>query len=269
MTNKGEENEVMLKAFLAKCFFQFVHGGVELKDGPEEFRQIRELNFGPGITIPVWLTQYDEWLTMNDYSKLKKIFGKAKTTFKADIGINGVNYSIKFGNSAKAAMINHTSRDGFLNVCNKLGLDINPLDRMVCEYWNLRKSGKIFEDITNSSPLSPFRNYKSYLKPIFEYFFFKGTGKRGDSNFPADKILVFKNAFDPSTYKVISLDEAVDSVWDNLTFSMRSKKGMPTKKVGGQLVDLYTPVKYPVLAPWVEYTSDEAKFPKGALHVRS
>ncbi len=269
MTNKGEENEVMLKAFLAKCYFQFFHGGAELKTGPEELRQIRHLNFGPGVNIPVWLTEYEEWLYKRDYKNLKKVFGKAKASFKADIGINGINYSIKFGDCAKAAMINHTSRDGFINVCNKLKMNIAPLDEMIKEYWSLRKSGKITEDITNTSPHSPFRKYKEYLKPILEYFFFKGTGKRGDSDFPADKILIFSNACDPSTYKIISLDEAVDSVWDNLTFSMRSKKGMPTKKVGSQLVDLYSPAKYPVLAPWVEYTSDEAKFPKGALHVRS
>ncbi len=269
MTNKGEENEVVLKAFLAKCHFQYVHGGVEMKDGPEEFRKITQLNFGPDINIPVWLTEYDEWLDNRDYVKLKKVFGKAKTSFKADIGINGVNYSVKFGNSAKAAMINHTSRDGFINVCKRLNIDIAPLDEMIREYWSLRKSGKITEDITNSSQLSPFKKHKEYLKPILEYFFFKGTGKRGDSDFPADKLLIFKNAFDPSTYKIISLDEAVDSVWDNLTFSMRSKKGMPTKKVAGQLVDLYSSAKYPMLAPWVEYRSDEAKFPKGALHVRS
>ena len=50
-------------------------------------------------------------------------------------------------------------------------MNIAPLDEMIKEYWNLRKSGKITEDITNTSPISPFRKYKEYLKPILEYFF--------------------------------------------------------------------------------------------------
>ena len=165
-------------------------------------------------------------------------------------------------------MINHTSRDGFLNVCEKIDADIGPLDEMIKEYWRLRNSGEITEDITNNKPLSPFKNHKEYLKPILEYFFFKGTGKMGNSAFPADKILVFTNPFDPKTYKILELDEAVDSVWDNLTFSLRSKKGMPVKKVEGQEQDAYSPETHPLLAPWVEYRNEDA-FPKGALHVRA
>jgi len=264
MANKGEENEVLLKAFLIKCFYV----GAEIENAPEEIKRIFGLSFGPGIEVPEWSSTYDNWLEERNYQELKKIFEKSKTSFKADIGINETNYSLKYGNAAKAAMINHTARDGFLNVCKKINVDIGPLDRIIKEYWELRNSGKITEDITNSSLLCPFRNHKEYLKPILEYFFFKGTGKRGESPFPADKILVFNDPYDPSTYRILEPSETVDSVWDHLTFSIRSKKGMPTKKVAGKVVDTYSPATHPLLAPWIEYRPDD-DFPKGALHVRA
>ncbi len=264
MSNKGEENEVFLKVFLVRCFFM----QQEIEGAPEEIKIIKNIGFGPDIKAPDWLTEYERAYNERDYQKLKDIFGKAPTSYKADISINGVNYSLKYGNAAKAAMINHTARDGFLNVCKRISVDIAPLDKMIREYWELRKSGKIKEDVNNKSPLCPFGNHKGYLKPILEYFFFKGTGKRGDSPFPADKILVFNDPFNPSTYKILEAGEAVDSVWDTLTFSMRSKKGMPTKKVGEKEVDAYSPSTHPLIAPWVEYRPDD-DFPKGALHVRS
>lgn len=258
--NKGEENEVLLKAFLIKCHFQYLQAGVEIQDGPEEFRKITQLSFGPDSDkIPDWLTKYDKWLEEKDYLKLKGIFPKAKALFKADICINGIKYSVKSTGAAKTALINHTPRSGVDKVCKKLGIEIAPLDSMVQKYWSLRKSKEIGEDIKNSDDRSPFRSQKAYFKPILNYFLFKGTGYRGDSSFPADKILMFKNPSDPSTYKIITPKDAVDSVWEELTFSMR-QKGMPTS---------YSPAKHPILAPWVGYTSDDPGLPKGSLHVRS
>jgi hypothetical protein len=264
MANKGEENEIFLKAFLIRCFFF----GKIVTDAPKEISFIEGIGFGPDVKVPIWDIKYNDLLDSKNYEELKKIFGKATVSFKADISINGTNYSVKYGNASKAAMINHTARDGFINVCNKLKIDIAPLDKMIKEYWILRNLGKISEDVTNSMLLSPFKAHKEYLKPILEYFFFKGTGKMGDSPFPADKILVFTDPFDPKTYKILNPDEAVDSVWDNLTFSLRSKKGMPIKKVEGQKLDAFSPETHPLLAPWVEYPNDDV-FPKGALHVRA
>lgn len=264
MPNKGEENEVLLKAFLVRCFYF----GKVIENAPDEIKFIESVGFGPEIEVPEWNNTYNDLLDSKNYEKLKKIFGKAKTSFKADISLNGVNYSLKYGNAAKSAMINHTAREGFLNVCKKLNMDIAPLDKIIKKYWELRNSGEITEDITNSTPLCPFKKHKEYLKPILEYFFFRGTGKLGDSPFPADKILVFTNPFDPKTYKILNLAEAVDSVWDNLTFSMRSKKGMPVRIVEGKEVDAYSSETHPLLAPWAEYRNGDA-FPKGSLHVRA
>lgn len=266
--NKGEINEVLLKAFLVKCYKQ----KITLQDAPIELKQIRSLSFGPGTTVPDWDSSYEEMLENKDYNKLKNIFSKAKTSFKADLQINGVNYSVKCNLGAKAALVNHTARKGFLNVCQKINVPIEKLDEMVKTYWELRTNTTIGEDVSNSSQNSPFSEHKDYFKPILEYFLFKGTGSK-DSEFPADKILVFGNPFDSSTYKIHELDDAVDALWDKLVFSMRSKKGMPVDKViiGGLLVDKdgYQPNgKHSDYAPWVVYVGND-EFPKGALHIRS
>ena len=224
-SNTGEQNEVLLKAFLVKHYFL----KSALTDAPANLQQILELDFGPGIPIPVWNSKYDKWLDARDFKNLKGIFKKAKSTYKA----------------------------GFQKVLQRLNnYPIRSLDSMVQNYWELRKSGVITEDVKNSHAKSPFYNEKEYFKPILEYFLFKGTG-RGDSDFPADCLLVFNDPYDPSTYKIYSTDNAVDELWDNLIFSVRSK-GMPKK---------YEPDhKHIELAPWV-MLADELY--KGSLHIRS
>jgi hypothetical protein len=266
--NKGEINEVLLKAFLVKCYWE----RITLRNAPPELRQIRHLSFGPGITMPAWNPFFDEMLENKDYEKLKSIFCKAKTSFKADLQINGVNYSVKCNLGAKAALVNHTARRGFLSVCQKINVPIEKLDEMIKAYWELRTNNTIGEDISNSSQNSPFSEHKDYFKPILEFFLFKGTGSK-DSEFPADKILVFGDPFDSSTYKIHELDDAVDALWNKLVFSMRSKKGMPVDKikVGEEFVDRdgYQPNgKHSDYAPWVVYVGND-NFPKGALHIRS
>lgn len=266
--NKGEINEVLLKAFLVKCYTQ----KITLKDAPLGLQQINSLSFGPNTKVPIWDSTYEKILENKDYAKLKEIFSKAKTSFKADLQINGINYSVKCNLGAKAALVNHTARGGFLNVCSKINVPIDELDAMIKEYWKLRTGKIIGEDVSNSNINSPFVKHKKYFKPILEYFLFKGTGSK-DSEFQADKILVFGNPFDASTYKIHNLDDAVDVLWDKLVFSVRSKKGMPVDKIniGKSIVkkDGYQPDgKHSDYAPWVTYIEGD-EFPKGALHIRS
>lgn len=252
-SNTGEQNEVLLKAFLVKNYFLKSN----LTGAPSNLQKITELNFGPNMPIPTWDPKYDKWLADRDFNKLKSIFKKAKSTFKADVGINGINYSVKNSLGAMPAVINHTNRAGFQKVLQRLNnYPIRSLDIIIQNYWELRKNGAITEDVRNSHAKSPFYNEKEYFKPILEYFLFKGTG-RGDSDFPADCLLVFNDPYDPSTYKIYSTDNAVDELWDKLIFSVRSK-GMPKK---------YEPEnKHIELAPWV-MLADELY--KGSLHIRS
>lgn len=252
-SNFGEKNEVFLQAFLVRAY----HLKLKLVNAPKGFQLIQQLGFGPGNKIPNWTEEYEEWLNNKDYDKLKTIFKKSKSNLKADIEINSIRYSVKTSFAAMPAIVNHTNRVGFQKVLVRLNNHpIRSLDNMVMQYWDLRKRKVISEDVKNSHKSSPFYNEKEYFRPILEYFLFKGTG-RGDSIFPADKLLVFKDPFDPSTYKIYTAENAVDELWDSLIFSVRSK-GMPK---------IYDPaIKHVELAPWV-MLADEVY--KGSLHVRS
>ncbi|MBT4393056.1 MAG: hypothetical protein HOA54_03570 [Candidatus Peribacter sp.] len=263
-SNQGEENEIFLKALLTKHF----RLGLELIGAPTEIIIIRELSFGPDTEVPVWTNELSQLLDEKKYEELKEFFPKAKTSFKADLSINGINYSVKFNGGAKPAIVNHTNRAGFLDVCTRIGVNIDKLDELVANYWSLRISNQIREDIDNSNPLSPFKDYQEYLSPILEYFIFKGTG-RGISVFPADKVLIFQDTFDPHTYKIISESDIINEKWNDFRFSIRSKKGMPiTVLPDGTKVDNYNPVRHALLAPWVRFHPPDHPFPKGALHVR-
>lgn len=250
--NMGEQNEVFIKAFLTKNFQQLL----ELDGAPHDITQIREMNFGPGIPMPKWNESFEKMLKSMDYQSLKPFFSKAKNTFKADIFINDVAYSLKYENAANPAIVNHTSRAGFLRVCNRMGENILTLDHIIDHYWNLRIAGKIKEDTKNTDANSPFKDYKNELEWILRYFIFEGTASK-DSDFPANKVLSFDDPFDPTTYKILNKREVIDSIWHKLVFSMRPK-GMPAK---------YDPVKHCELAPWVRSLPPDYK-PRGCLHVR-
>ena len=196
--------------------------------------------------------------------ELEKISGemmidKAGTYDKADVYINDVGVSLKSTYGANSALINHTARPGFERVCSEVGADIGVLDGIIDRYWELRLSGEIPEDIQNWNPKSPFREYKEYFRPILEYFLFTGTGTRA-SKHPADYIIEFADPLDPKEWKVVSKETAIDEIWDNLVFSMRSKKGMPPNYT----LD-YNGKNASSIARWVRLCDGDYK---GALHVR-
>lgn len=178
---------------------------------------------------------------------------------KSDVYINGKGYSLKSTAGANSALINHTRRDGFERVCKEIGTDIGPLDRIVEEYWRLRLSGKIGEDVYNSDPNSPFAAHKAYFGPILEYFLFTGTGSRR-SYHPAEYILEYLDPSNEKTWKIVTKKDAVNEVWPKLVFSMRSKKGMPP-----DYTLAYRGANHESIAKWVRVMQGEYK---GALHVR-
>ena len=81
---------------------------------------------------------------------------KAPGNAKRDVTINGSGYSLKSTRAAPPAIVNHTTREKWIRVCTKLGLDIHPLDGMVREYWDLRIRGVFGEDVPVSNPRCPF-----------------------------------------------------------------------------------------------------------------
>jgi hypothetical protein len=248
--NLGEENEIFLKTFLLMMFFK-----KRPLIGNHHIGIMKSLSFSSDGIMPEWKDYYETMLENRDYESLKKIFPKAPSDAKADLEINSVRYSVKNSLRAKPAIINHTHRKGLLRVFKVLKKDITLLDDIIKEYWRKRMLGIIAEDTPILSKHSPFAEYKEYLKPVIEYFMFTGTAVR-DSTFKADKILIFGEPEDTSSYKVFDKQEAFDFLWDKMVFSVR-KKGMPKN---------YLDEKWnKALDPWVENIDGKDK---GSLHVR-
>lgn len=185
--------------------------------------------------------------------------GKAKGSYKADVNINGQGFSVKSHRSAPPAIVNHTPRWGWKRICNQLKISIDPLDKMVNQYFNLRNSGIINEDIWNTDPNSPFAKNKEYLRPILNYFLFRGTGAK-DSEYPAKFVLDCADPYDVSTWKIHDENNYLDKYWNEIKFSMREKgfEAYPyTRKC-----DLW---KNPLSQPWAKKFGGVYK---GSLHVR-
>lgn len=184
---------------------------------------------------------------------------KASTYNKSDVYINHKGYSLKSTYGANSALVNHTNRTGFERVCIEVGADINKLDSIIEEYWQLRETGILTEDVRNDNPLSPFKDHKGFFKPILEYFLFTGSGSRR-SKYPAEFILEFSDSLNAENWEIIGKDEAIDRLWPKLVFSMRSKKGMPKNYTLN-----YCGKNATSIAKWVRVRDNECK---GALHIR-
>ncbi len=187
---------------------------------------------------------------------------KAPTTAKRDVVINHKGYSLKSSRARPPAIVNHTTREKWVRICQKVGTQIDMLDEMVLEYWDLRISYKIGEDIQTSSPYCPFGNTeprRQYLKALFNYFLFDGSGSE-DSRYPADYILEFSQPTDPTTWKILTKETAFEAMWPHMIFSIRSKKGMPTNYPN------INPSKKKQMEPWVRHFGGDYR---GSLHVRA
>ena len=248
--NKGEISEYILKAFLLR----------EKDERREDtiFGKITELSDDGELENATWQKKAESSLKKFDYHKIEKILGigKSKTGTKADVSVNNVRYSVKEINSAPPAIVNHTPRNGFENVCERIGAQIDTLDSIIDEYWEKRIEGKITEDVSNSNEISPFLKYKKYLKPIINYFLFTGTGSK-DSNFPADKVLLVKYKDLPEGLEIIKKEDYFESIWKHLVFSLRSK-GMPPSYEHGNN-------EYESVRCWTKLKDGRYK---GALHIR-
>ncbi len=206
-------------------------------------------------------------LTFNssDLTNLARSLGisKASGRLKADTIINGMGVSIKSNKKAPPALVNHTTRPGFEFAAAQCDGNIKELDKIVEEYWTLRKTGKIGEDIKNNNPISPFVKKRAVLEPFLNYFLFRGTGN-SLSKLPAKYILSFTNPLDMTTWSVYDPSHAVDVFWDKLVFSLRAKKGMPNgypDNVSNRIKPKLSSVN-----KWTKYIDGHYR---GALHIRA
>lgn len=266
--NEGEKNEILLKLKL-----------IDLRD--KKALKIRgvllnSVGFG-GIEYQKFPNRTDlNSLIYYDYYKLKTFaeplgISKSGGRSKSDVYINGIGYSVKYMSGAPPAIINHTPRPGFETACNHSNVDIKNLDDIISEYWELRESKKIGEDIGNSNDISPFKNHKDYLRDILNYFLFDGSGI-GLANHRAEYILDYGNPLDTNTWKVYSKDNFIDIFWDRMIFSIRSK-GMPSSytpsSVNNYQIDAFgnslVSDKKLSVDKWTKFSSGQYR---GSLHVR-
>ena len=183
---------------------------------------------------------------------------KAGPYSKSDVFLNGAGYSIKYTDGAPPALINHTNRVGWEQAASHAGINISSLDLLIDDYWNKRINGFIKEDVANSNPNSPFSNHLSTLKPFLDYFCFEGSGKKV-SDHPAQCIIEFSDPCDITTWKEFSKANYINTVWSNLVFSIRSKKGMPPNISSLDLAKRNSILKW---------SRDFQGGLRGALHVR-
>ena len=88
------------------------------------------------------------------------------------------------------------------------------------------------------------------------YFAFDGTGSK-DSTEPAEYILSIQSPDDVNTWTYYSKNDFVDSVWNKLIFSMRSKETPQELDENNE--------KHQLMLPWIKEADGKLK---GALSVR-
>jgi hypothetical protein len=221
-------------------------------------KTLRPVNHFSASVSPQFINELSE-SQLNKFCDTHQI-GKAGPFSKADVYINGIGFSLKYTNASPPALINHTRRTGWEFAANHIGADIGDLDALISEYWKLRLSGVITEDVANSDSNSPFANYFITLLPFLEYFTFSGTATKL-SYHPASEVIEFSDPCDINTWKLLDKKQLIANLWPRLVFSVRSKKGMPSKKM---LSTMSEKDRASVLR-WSHLINGELK---GALHVR-
>lgn len=221
--NKGESAELFLKAILLR---------LKDNDGSHPvLGKIIRLSDDRNLESLKWKPKCQKFFDAQEFEKLRDCLGlkKSSSQSKADITINGINYSVKLQDE-RPSIINHTTRPGFERICDSLGIKIDTLDKIIAAYWKKRSDGTITEDIVNSNIDSPFLSHKEYFRPIINYFVFVGSGSR-DSKYVAERVLVMDYKSMQNGIRIIDKNQYYDEVWPNLRFSLRgggpSKRGMP------------------------------------------
>lgn len=251
--NQGDKDEYLIKLFLVEC--RENKRAIPIGDHIQVVESV-ENSKHEVIGVP---ERVFDWNKINPGLLVflcEKIHaGKAGSFYKADVFINGIGISVKSQRGSAPSIINHTSREKILRVMKSINSPIEPLDHIVNRYWCLRLNGG-GEDVSGINSNNPFtvgengETHLYYLKPLLNYFTFKGTGTR-DSSAPASYVLSIGNPNDTSTWVYYTEDNFVDSVWEKLVFSIRAK-GLPA-------------VITEDIQPWVKEINGDKK---GALSVR-
>lgn len=236
--NQGERDEILFKLSTA----HYSPGQIRNPGGNAPTMQI------PG---PQTLSGYSDSALTNLANSVG--LGKAPSRAKSDCEIlhNGkwISVSLKSNRGASATILNHTHRAGVLAAAQRIGYNMQQLDKCVQRYHVLRSKGDLGEDVSNADPNSPFGPHQTALLPIVNYFLMQGTGS-GESPYPAHYVGVISNPFDGLNGIFISdANTYIAQNWHNIRFCMRKKN----------------PSSAPESIPW--NVTHDGKV-KGELHIR-
>lgn len=227
--NQGDRDEYLVKLFLIEC--RQNKRPIPIGDTMAVVKSVQNSKMEEMDTPNRLLNWVEMKAGLLVYFCKQIKAGKAGAFDKADVFVNGIGISVKSQRGAAPSLINQTARDKILRVMNAINCPIEPLDHIVNRYWFMRLNGGT-EDVSGLGKDNPFtideegNSNLSLLKPLINYFTFKGTGTR-DSLAPATLVLSLDNPVDTSTWVYYSEDNFVESVWENLVFSIRGK-GLPT-----------------------------------------
>ena len=233
--------------------------GVELP----KLKQLKKLDL---TKIPI--EDINRLSDLAGYNFTWKVKGSNRVFSKVNIEINGRKYGIRCFEHTERPLINHSTRDKYLKLCNKSGASIKDLDDAVDFYWECREAGVFNEDCIYNSPLNPFLDIKDTLRKLLTYIAFHAYDIQKDENDPSfeleklDGYIDYTNPCDENTWDVLDEDHFFDKVWTHLRFSFRADRGMPNHGI--------TMPADKSIARWTrEWTNKKGETVyKGALHIR-
>jgi len=247
MINSGEKAELFYKAKLLKAKFD--------DEEITPFGKIESLSDDANLSTLVWKEKCKDLLEFDKAKELQECLGlkKARTTSKADVTINGTNYSFKDLSGSDPALLNHFLRPVYESVCATVGSDIDTLDSIIEKYWHLRENKIIGEDTHIMQDSSPFKGHQNYLKPIIIYLTF--IGQEVPSDYKAEKLIITKIKTDPNFIEVYDKEEYWEHVKTRIKFSLRGH-GLPKN---------WKDKNQKSKEKWMRYCNGKLK---GQLHVR-
>ena len=187
---------------------------------------------------------------------------------KINIEVNGNKYGIRCFDHTERPLINHSTREKYERLCNKVGVNIEALDNAVDHYWECREAGVFNEDCAYNTPLNPFLDIKDELRTLLTYIAFHSYNIKKEENDPSfelekiDGYIDYVNPCDESTWDVLDEEQFFDKVWKHLRFSFRADRGMPH---GGKQLPLDNSILR-WTRQWTDKHGDTVY--KGALHIR-
>ena len=234
-------------------------GGIELP----KLKQLKNLDLSK-----ISINDINKLSDLAGYNFTCKVKGNSPVPSKVNIEINGLKYGIRCFDHTERPLINHSTRDKYLKLCNKAGVDIKSLDDAVDFYWECREAGIFNEDCIYTSPLNPFLDIKDSLRKLLTYIAFRTYDIRKEENDPAfeleklDRYIDYTNPCDENTWDVLDEEHFFDKVWTHLRFSFRADRGMPNH---GKTMPTDE-----CIAKWTRvWTNKKGETVyKGALHIR-